>query len=226
MTKQWLNFDEVKEKLGGAEFEIIEQFKNGLTPYNTETGEALPYYKPPRANRLLEKNEMPAQTLKLWETFVHGERWLNILFWADLTPHLIYLFRKYSDCIKWRLKDVEAVESQKKQISKYIETPEGTKWSEIEIRVVADTRVEISTPNDPLEYFGYEALNLNQSPVLANLLERLAKKEKKFNTDEKQDVTRLRKFFKELLPNIDGDPMPWNGGTYKTAFDISFSEAL
>lgn len=102
--------------------------------------------------------------------------------------------------------------------------PDGAEWRDIQIRVVAVTRIEVEAGRVP-ELFSYEELQLDTQSQLAKLLEGLAKKER-ITTDEKQNISLLRKKIKELFPNISGDPLPCKDGVYTTAFFISFMEAV
>jgi hypothetical protein len=97
MKNQWLTFDDVMERLGAAEFEIIELFKNGMTPINTETGEPLPYYK-----------KLPEKTFHI-KGLILGQTWAQILLtslaWGN-NDYLIRIFRK-ADYIRWKTADVD-----------------------------------------------------------------------------------------------------------------------
>lgn len=114
---KWLTFDEVLKNYGMAEFEVIEAFKEGLSPYHRQTGEVL-----------------PCDGFFLSKGLVLDQSWhFVVATWkaSSLDEYIIRAFK--SDRVVWRINDVDA----------YIKGQDHTPASTITVNYSKKTKEEL-----------------------------------------------------------------------------------
>ncbi len=215
MKNQWISFDEIINQYGYAEFEIVQLFKDGLTPYHTETGEALPY---------------PYNKATPTKWLILGQPWHMILMnwkaWGN--DYLVRAFR--SGSVIWKKADIEALGpkdtgSESKHIE--IKTPAGTQWKDIQFKYVNESYIQIECPMFEKSYVSKTDLGLDGKPVLMGLFRIFAQRQGRIKLEDKsvikENISRLREHLKNVFPGVDGDPIQSISGQYACAFKIECS---